>query len=98
MREVIRVSPLTGNTNTMYMDISDEQLQEWNDPNRTRLIQDIFPNLTEVEREFIMTGYTVADWKEMEKAFNDQTTIGVVQYNRSYIALICEQCVYHENM
>jgi len=71
MREVIRTSPLTGNTNTMYMDISDDQINEWNDPNRTRLIQDIFPNLTEVEREFIMTGYTVADWKEMEKAFND---------------------------
>ena len=71
MREVIRVSPLTGITNTMYMDISDDQINEWNDPNRTRLIQDIFPNLTEVEREFIMTGYTVADWKEMEKAFND---------------------------
>ena len=71
MREVIRVSPLTGITNTMYMDISDEQLQEWNDPNRTRLVQDIFANLTEAEREFIMTGYTVADWKEMEKAFND---------------------------
>ena len=71
MREVIRVSPLTGNTNTMNMDISDEQLQEWNDPNRTRLVQDIFANLTEAEREFIMTGYTVADWKEMEKAFND---------------------------
>ena len=71
MREVIRTSPLTGNTNTMYMDISDDQINEWNDPNRTRLIQDIFPNLTEEEREFIMTGYTVADWKEMEKAFND---------------------------
>ena len=71
MREVIRVSPLTGITNTMYMDISDDQINEWNDPNRTRLIQDIFANLTEVEREFIMTGYTVADWKEMEKAFND---------------------------
>ena len=71
MREVIRVSPLTGITNTMYMDISDDQIEEWNDINRTRLIQDIFPNLTEEEREFIMTGYTVADWKEMEKAFND---------------------------
>ena len=71
MREVIRVSPLTGITNTMYMDISDDQIEEWNDTNRTRLIQDIFPNLTEEEREFIMTGYTVADWKEMEKAFND---------------------------
>ena len=71
MREVIRVSPLTGITNTMYMDISDDQIEEWNDPNRTRLVQDIFANLTEAEREFIMTGYTVADWKEMEKAFND---------------------------
>ena len=71
MREVIRVSPLTGITNTMYMDISDDQIEEWNDPNRTRLVQDIFTNLTEAEREFIMTGYTVADWKEMEKAFVD---------------------------
>tara|TARA_Y100001937_G_scaffold6371_1_gene8347 strand:+ start:622 stop:837 length:216 start_codon:yes stop_codon:yes gene_type:complete len=71
MREVIRVSPLTGITNTMYMDISDDQIEEWNDTNRTRLIQDIFPNLTEAEREFIMTGYTVSDWKEMEKAFTD---------------------------
>jgi len=71
MREVIRVSPLTGITNTMYMDISDDQIEEWNDPNRTRLVQDIFANLTEAEREFIMTGYTVSDWKEMEKAFSD---------------------------
>ncbi len=71
MREVIRVSPLTGNTNTMYMDISDEQVAEWNNPNRTRLIQDIFANLTEDEREFIQTGYTPADWKEMQKAFSN---------------------------
>ena len=71
MKEVIRVSPLTGNTNTMYMDISDDQVAEWNNPNRTRLIQDIFANLTEDEREFIQTGYTPADWKEMQKAFTD---------------------------
>ena len=63
MREVIRVSPLTGNTNVMYMDISDAQIEEWNDANRTRLIQDIFPNLNDDEREFIMTGYTVSDWR-----------------------------------
>ena len=71
MREVIRVSPLTGITNTMYMDISDDQLEEWNDPNRTRLVQDIFTNLTEAEREFIMTGDTPSEWKEMENAFSD---------------------------
>ena len=63
MREVVRVSPLTGNTNVMYMDISDDQINEWNDANRTRLIQDIFPNLNDDEREFIMTGYTVSDWR-----------------------------------
>ena len=71
MKEAIRVSPLTGNTNTMYMDISDAQVEEWNNPNRTRLIQDIFVNLTEDEREFIQTGHTPADWKEMQKAFSN---------------------------
>ena len=68
MIEIERISPLTGNWNKMYVDISQEQIKEWNSPRRERLIQDIIPNLTEDEREFIMTGYTPADWKEMEKA------------------------------
>lgn len=66
MVEVERVSPLTGNINKMYLDVTPEQVAEWNNPQRTKLIQDIFPNLTQDEREFIMTGYTVSDWKEME--------------------------------
>ena len=60
--EVLRKSPLTGKTNWMTLDVTKEQVAEWNDSNRTRLIQDIFPNLTDVEREFIMTGYTAEDW------------------------------------
>lgn len=68
MIEIERISPLTGNWNKIYVDISQEQIEEWNSPRRERLIQDIFPNLSEDEREFIMTGYTPADWKEMEKA------------------------------
>lgn len=68
MIEIERISPLTGNWNKIYVDISQEQIEEWNSPKRERLIQDIFPNLSEDEREFIMTGYTPADWKEMEKA------------------------------
>ena len=56
MIEVERKSPLT--------DITQEQVKEWNAPaQERRLIQDIFPNLNEDEREFIMTGYTVQDWK-----------------------------------
>ena len=72
MVEVTRISPLTGNVNKMYLDITQEQIAEWNAPaNERRLIQDIFPNLSVDEREFIMTGYTPADWKEMEKAFEE---------------------------
>ena len=71
MVEIERISPLTGNWNKIYVDITQEQIEEWNSPTRVRLIQDIFPNLSEEEREFIMTGYTSADWKEMEKAFEE---------------------------
>ena len=66
MVEVIRKSPLTGNVNKMYLDISQEQIAEWNAPaEERRLIQDIFPNLNDGEREFIMTGYTPADWRAL---------------------------------
>ena len=42
------------------------KLQEWNAPaQERRLIQDIFPNLNDDEREFIMTGYTPADWRTL---------------------------------
>ena len=66
MVEVTRISPLTGNVNKMYLDITQEQVEEWNKPGKERrLIQDIFPNLNEDEREFIMTGYTPADWRQL---------------------------------
>ncbi len=66
MVEVTRISPLTGNVNKMYLDITQEQIAEWNAPaEERRLIQDIFPNLNDDEREFIMTGYTPADWRAL---------------------------------
>ena len=59
MIEVERKSPLTGNINKMYLDITQEQIKEWNAPaQERRLIQDIFPNLNEDEREFICLLYT----------------------------------------
>lgn len=63
MIEIKRVSPLTGNEGAMVLDITPEQVEEWNNPNRKRLIQEIFPQLTNDEREFIMTGYTAQDWR-----------------------------------
>ncbi len=60
---VKKISPLTGELNEMVLDVTQEQLDEfYYDPNR-RLIQVIFPQLSEVEREFLKTGYTASDWR-----------------------------------
>tara|TARA_B100000902_G_C27249127_1_gene884255 strand:- start:65 stop:274 length:210 start_codon:yes stop_codon:yes gene_type:complete len=64
MIEIKRVSPLTGKEAAMVLDITPAQVEEWNRPNNERrLIQEIFPQLTNDEREFIMTGYTAQDWR-----------------------------------
>lgn len=64
--EIERTSPLTGKINYMVVETTQDQIDEWNNPNRTMLIQDIFHDLTDVEREFIMTGYSPEDWEIME--------------------------------
>lgn len=60
--QVTRTSPLTGNVSTLEIDCTQVQLDELNTPNR-RLLQQIFPQLNQAEREFIKTGYTQGDWE-----------------------------------
>ena len=57
-------SPNTGKVNSMDLDTTSAALDEYQSGS-TRLIQDIFPNLSSEEREFIMTGYTPKDWDEL---------------------------------
>jgi hypothetical protein len=61
---VSRQSPFTGLINEMNLDVTPEQLAELRSPDR-RLVQEIFPNLTSAEREFVKTGYTQEDWDQM---------------------------------
>ena len=61
---VSRQSPFTGVINEMDLDVTPEQLAELRSPDR-RLVQEIFPNLTSAEREFVKTGYTQEDWDQM---------------------------------
>lgn len=60
--KVTKKSPLTGQVNSMDLDITEEQIKKFKDG---ALIQNAFPNLTADEREFLLTGYTPEDWKEM---------------------------------
>ena len=45
----------------MEIDVSDKQIALWMEG---ALIQDVMPNLSPDEREFIMTGITPAEWDE----------------------------------
>lgn len=61
--EVIKRSSISGNIHTMDLDITPEQLAEF-ESGSGRLIQDIFPKLNPSEREFILTGTTQEEWDE----------------------------------
>ena len=61
---ITRTSSLSGNTNSMEIEVTQEQLSSWE--NGT-LIQNAMPNLSADEREFIKTGITPEEW---DSAFN----------------------------
>lgn len=54
---VIRRSKITGKVVIMDLPITMAQWTEWMSARRTRRIQDIFPQLTDEQREFLKTGY-----------------------------------------
>jgi hypothetical protein len=58
---IAKTSSLTSRTHEMEIDVSDKQIALWMEG---ALIQDVMPNLTPDEREFIMTGITPAEWDE----------------------------------
>jgi hypothetical protein len=55
-----KISSLTGVLNTMDLNVSDEQLDKYN--RGESLIQNIFPNLSSEEREFLKSGITPQEW------------------------------------
>lgn len=63
---ITKRSSLTGNENTLNIDVTPEQLfRIENRMNTTELIQNIVPNLSMSDREFLMTGITNEEWIRM---------------------------------
>ena len=62
MITITRRSSLSGKTNSMWLDLSEDALQAWQDG---MLAQDAMPNLSANEREFVMTGITPYEWDNM---------------------------------
>ena len=59
---ITKTSMLSGNTSSMDIDVSQDQIDLWQGGS---LIQNVMPNLSVDEREFIMTGVTAEEWETM---------------------------------
>jgi hypothetical protein len=75
---VVNRSPLTGELHGVEMPITEEQCITWLSGKTAQIA---FPNLPAPEREFIITGYTRADWKELFGA--EDTTTRIVEEQRT---------------
>ena len=60
--KIARLSPRTNTWNVMDIPVTHEQMDAWESG---VLIQNAMPDLMPDEREFIMTGFTPADWAAM---------------------------------
>ena len=57
--KITKQSQLSGKTNTMELDITNEQLVKYDNG---ELIQNVFPNMDANEREFLISGITPKEW------------------------------------
>jgi uncharacterized protein (DUF779 family) len=55
-------SIISGKINEMNLDITEEQYFSWKNG---ELVQKVFPQLNSGEREFIVSGITPKEWKEV---------------------------------
>lgn len=59
---VMKRSMFSGKIHEMDLPITLDQLDRWNSG---ELIQNVFTNLSDDEREFLMTGITPEEWDEV---------------------------------
>lgn len=57
---VKRLNVLTGKVNEMDLDVTVEQIQEWQ---KGALIQEVMPHLSVTEREFLISGMNAEEQK-----------------------------------
>ena len=59
---ITRTSTITGVTHSIDLPVTEEQIMEYN---RGTLLQNAFPNLSAGDREFIKSGVTDSEWKDI---------------------------------
>lgn len=59
---ITRTSPISGIETSKEIDVTQDQINAWKSG---ELIQNAMPNLSESDREFIMTGFTDEEWSNI---------------------------------
>ena len=59
---ITRRDPFTGKTNTVDIPVTEHQIRSWQ--HGEGQIQDLMPNLTPDQREFLMTGIMPDSWEQ----------------------------------
>ena len=59
--KIVRKSPISGNVNTMDIDVTGEQMLKYQ---AGMHIQNAMPNVSPAEREFILSGITPEEWEK----------------------------------
>lgn len=72
---ITKTSPITGKKVTLDLPITHRQLDRWE---AGELIQNVFPDLTANEREFLMTGCSGDDWGELTCNSEDPSLLHLV--------------------
>jgi hypothetical protein len=62
--KISKPSPLTGAIRHMEIDITENQIKAWQSGT---MIQEAMPNISDDEREFLLSGLTPEEWNEMFK-------------------------------
>lgn len=62
---VKRLSVISGKENEMEIPADPQALKDWAEGKDERLIQVAFPDLTEDQREFLVSGSTPEEWAEL---------------------------------
>ena len=93
MLEVTKKSILSGKTNTMTLDITQEHLDKYEQVGGL-LVQAVFPNLSAGEREFLISGITPEEWNNtFGEEEDDDGCIGEWTHPNQYID---DNDSYHE--
>jgi|TARA_B100000780_G_scaffold225294_1_gene164392 hypothetical protein len=72
-----RESMLTGNTSSMELNTTQEKIDIFFDESQKQtrpLIQNLFSELSEDEREFIQTGATPKEWAKIESEWDPRSS------------------------